>query len=50
MVYPPVDSEPEPEPEIIAPPQQKEEWRRPSLTVEKFENPSKYENLLPLII
>lgn len=40
MVYPPGEAEvqPEVEPEVIPQPK---EWRRPSFTVEKFENPSK---------
>jgi hypothetical protein len=41
MVYPPGDAEVEPEVEPEVPPPPKEEWRRPSFTVERFENPSK---------
>jgi len=42
MVYPAGESEqPEVEPEVPPPPRQ--EWRRPSFTVEKFENPSNYQ-------
>jgi hypothetical protein len=41
MVYPPGDAEVEPEAEPEAPPPPREEWRRPSYTVESFENPSK---------
>ena len=42
MVYPPGDEEPQPEPEPEpAPIPDATEWRRPSYTVESFENPSK---------
>jgi hypothetical protein len=41
MVYPPGDGEVEPEVEPVVPPPPREEWRRPSYTVETFENPSK---------
>ena len=42
MVYPSADQEPEPEPEPEpVPVPEATEWRRPSYTVESFENPSK---------
>ena len=43
MVYPTGDQEPQPEPEPEpVPVPDATEWRRPSYTVESFENPSKY--------
>ena len=41
MVYPPGEPAPEPEPEP-EPEAEREPYRRPSYTVEEFENPSKY--------
>merc|ERR1719225_1730688 len=44
MVYPTGDQEPEPEPEPEpVPVPDATEWRRPSYTVESFENPSNYQ-------
>ena len=40
MVYPPGEPEPEPEPEPTPVPEAPE-WRRPSYTIESFDNPSK---------
>ena len=40
MVYPPGEPAPEPEPEP-EPEAEREPYRRPSYTVEEFENPSK---------
>jgi len=42
MVYPPGEPEPVPEP-IAAPKEERQEYRRPSYTVEDFENPSSYQ-------
>ena len=41
MVYPAGESAPEPEP--VAAPVEKQEYRRPSYTIEEFENPSNYQ-------
>eukprot|EP00091_Calanus_sinicus_P012581 TRINITY_DN28236_c0_g1_i1.p1 TRINITY_DN28236_c0_g1~~TRINITY_DN28236_c0_g1_i1.p1 ORF type:complete len:219 (+),score=49.56 TRINITY_DN28236_c0_g1_i1:185-841(+) len=43
MVYPPGEPAPEPEPEVVEAPPQREEYRRPSYTIEPFENPSNYQ-------
>jgi len=42
MVYPP-EQEPEPE-AVVVKPVEREEYRRPSYTIEDFENPSNYQN------
>merc|ERR1719340_61110 len=42
MVYPPGEPAPEPEPEP-EPEAEREPYRRPSYTVEEFENPSNYQ-------
>jgi len=43
MVYPPGEPAPEPEPEPIEAPVERQEYRRPSYTIEPFENPSNYQ-------
>merc|ERR1719220_1645964 len=44
MVYPTCDQEPVPEPEPEVKPVEIPEWRRPSMTIESFDNPSNYQN------
>jgi len=43
MVYPPGEPAPEPEPEPVAEVPEREAYRRPSYTVEEFNNPSNYQ-------
>merc|ERR1719206_1373929 len=43
MVYPPGEAAPEPEPEPVEAPAERQEYRRPSYTIEPFENPSNYQ-------
>merc|ERR1719281_395990 len=43
MVYPPNQEEAEPEPEPVEAPAERQEYRRPSYTIEPFENPSNYQ-------